>query len=174
MSASLLIKGTMLIKSIQAEAVIPPRSQRKIPRDYNQALYKARNLIKRRFTALKHFRRVATRYDKLDIAYLSFAFLTLSSGDIKPEHKASNMDGCKKWARHFCITRRDAPPTFQMKKGIFCKMPPFINALILTIFFGVEWLESCLDFHTDYLSFVSQALSASTCPAFRPSIRCPA
>lgn len=62
-------------KCVKAEAVIPPRSQRKTPRDYDQALYKERNLIERMFNRLKHFRRVSTRYDKLDIAYLAFAFL---------------------------------------------------------------------------------------------------
>lgn len=62
-------------KCVEAEAVIPPRSQRKTPRDYDQALYKERNLIERMFNKLKHFRRVSTRYDKLDIAYLAFAFL---------------------------------------------------------------------------------------------------
>jgi transposase len=63
------------VKSVEAEAVIPPRSQRKTPRNYDRELYKERNLIERMFNKLKHFRRVATRYDKLDIAYLAFAFL---------------------------------------------------------------------------------------------------
>ncbi|MDF3048209.1 MAG: transposase [Candidatus Midichloriaceae bacterium] len=62
-------------KSISAEAVIPPRSQRKAPRDYDRELYKERNLIERMFNKLKHFRRVATRYDKLDVAYLGFVFI---------------------------------------------------------------------------------------------------
>lgn len=61
--------------NIGAKAVIPPRSQRKTPRDYDQDLYKERNQIERMFNKLKHFRRVATRYDKLDIAYISFALL---------------------------------------------------------------------------------------------------
>jgi transposase len=67
------------------EAVIPPRSQRKSPRDYDRELYKERNLIERMFNKLKHFRRAATRYDKLDIAYLSFvliaSIMTKISGD---------------------------------------------------------------------------------------------
>lgn len=62
-------------QSINAEAVIPPRSQRKAPRDYDRELYKERNLIERMFNKLKHFRRVATRYDKLDIAYLGFVLI---------------------------------------------------------------------------------------------------
>jgi transposase len=62
-------------KNAKAEAVIPPRSLRKTPREYDQELYKERNAVERMFNKLKHFRRVATRYDKLDIAYLAFVFL---------------------------------------------------------------------------------------------------
>jgi transposase len=59
----------------KAEAVIPSRARRKAPREYDEELYKERNLIERMFNKLKHFRRVATRYDKLDIAYLGFVFI---------------------------------------------------------------------------------------------------
>lgn len=55
-----------------AQAVIPPRSMRKSKRTYDQELYKERNQVERMFNKLKHFRRVATRYDKLAIAFLSF------------------------------------------------------------------------------------------------------
>lgn len=57
-----------LVEQIQAqktEAVIPPRSNRKNPRDYDRQRYKARNLIERCFNLLKHYRRIATRYEKL-------------------------------------------------------------------------------------------------------------
>lgn len=53
------------IKAQQAEAIIPPRSNRKTPRDYDRHRYKARNLVERFFNQLKQFRRVATRYEKL-------------------------------------------------------------------------------------------------------------
>lgn len=56
----------------QAQAVIPPRSMRKVQREYDKERYKERNLVERMFNKLKHFRRVATRYDKLAIAYLAF------------------------------------------------------------------------------------------------------
>lgn len=56
----------------EAQAVIPPRSMRKFKRTYDEELYKERNLVERMFNKLKHFRRVATRYDKLAITYLSF------------------------------------------------------------------------------------------------------
>lgn len=62
-------------KDIEAEAVIPSRARRKTAREYDKELYKERNLIERMFNKLKHFRRVATRYDKLDISYLGFMFL---------------------------------------------------------------------------------------------------
>jgi transposase len=40
------------VKSVEAEAVIPPRSQRKTPRNYDRELYKERNLIERMFNRL--------------------------------------------------------------------------------------------------------------------------
>ena len=58
-----------------AEAVIPSRSNRKAPRDYDMALYKERNLVERFFSKLKQFRRVATRYDKLLANYQGFVQL---------------------------------------------------------------------------------------------------
>ncbi len=61
------------VTSTGAEAVIPLRSQRKTTKAYDKEVYKERNLIERMFNKIKHFRRVATRYDKLDVAYLAFA-----------------------------------------------------------------------------------------------------
>jgi transposase len=43
--------------------VIPSRSNRKTPRPYDAALYKARHLIENFFAKLKQFRAIATRYD---------------------------------------------------------------------------------------------------------------
>ena len=57
---------------IGAMVVIPPRSMRKNPREYDKELYKERNIIERMFNKLKNFRRVATRYDKLAISYMAF------------------------------------------------------------------------------------------------------
>lgn len=58
-----------------AQVVIPPRSMRKNPRTIDKDLYKERNMIERLFNKLKHFRRVATRYDKTASAYLSFVLI---------------------------------------------------------------------------------------------------
>ena len=61
-----------------AEVVIPPRSNRNISRSYSKPLYKERNLIERMFSKLKHFRRIATRYDKLAERFLSWVFIGAS------------------------------------------------------------------------------------------------
>ena len=44
--------------------VIPPKSTRKIQREYDRELYKARHLIENFYCKLKQFRAIATRYDK--------------------------------------------------------------------------------------------------------------
>lgn len=59
------------IEAAGAEAIIPPRSNRNAPRDYDRHRYQARNLVERFFNRLKHFRRIATRYEKLDVNFLS-------------------------------------------------------------------------------------------------------
>jgi transposase len=60
------------IEAAGAEAVIPPRSNRKGPRDYDRHLYKERNLVERFINRVKQCRRVATRYDKTARNYLAF------------------------------------------------------------------------------------------------------
>jgi transposase len=58
-----------------AEVVIPPRRHRKAPWVYDKYLYRERNLIERMFNQLKGFRRIATRYDKTALSFLSFLHL---------------------------------------------------------------------------------------------------
>ena len=70
--ANYMIKAA---EAVNAESVIPPRSNRKTPREYDKVLYKERNLIERMFNKIKNFRRVATRYDKLAISFLSFVHI---------------------------------------------------------------------------------------------------
>jgi len=52
--------------------VVPPKSNRKDPWEYDRELYKRRNEVERYFRRIKAFRRVFTRYDKLDVMYASF------------------------------------------------------------------------------------------------------
>jgi transposase len=63
------------IDSLGAEAVIPSQSSRKSRREYDRERYKNRNRIERFFNRLKHFRRIATRYDKLDLRYAAFVLI---------------------------------------------------------------------------------------------------
>ena len=55
--------------------VVPPKKNRKLPWLYDKQLYKQRNLIKRFFIRLKPFRKVFTRYDKLDPIFISIISL---------------------------------------------------------------------------------------------------
>lgn len=60
-------------------AVIPPKRNRTERREYDKSLNKDRNLVKRFFSRMKHFRRrIATRYEKLDRNFLSFINLVFA------------------------------------------------------------------------------------------------
>ncbi|MCL2005274.1 MAG: hypothetical protein FWG73_03830 [Planctomycetaceae bacterium] len=52
--------------------VVPPKSNRKEPWEYDKELYKGRNVIERIFRYIKEFHRVFTRHDKLDETYNAF------------------------------------------------------------------------------------------------------
>jgi transposase len=63
---------------MNAKPVIPPRSNRKQQRNYDQVLYKLRNRIERCFSKLKHFRRFATRYEKSKACFAALVALACS------------------------------------------------------------------------------------------------
>ena len=63
------------IEARGAEAVIPPRANRTQARAYDKQLYKHRNLVERFLNRIKHFRRVATRYEKTKRNFLAFVQL---------------------------------------------------------------------------------------------------
>ncbi len=64
-----------LVAGMGAEAVIPCNPTRRRPIPYDFEAYKARNLVERCFNKLKHFRRIATRYDRRARNFLSFVML---------------------------------------------------------------------------------------------------
>lgn len=66
------------LKDKRCVPVVPPKKDNKKPWRYEKELYKRRNEIERLFNRLKNFRRVATRYDKLDTSYRAFVALGLS------------------------------------------------------------------------------------------------
>ena len=59
--------------------VIPSKSNRKTPRPCDFALYCERNLVERFFNKLKHFRAIATRYDKLAKIFLAAVHLACAA-----------------------------------------------------------------------------------------------
>lgn len=67
----------LYIEDRDAMHTIPPRSNRNNQRNYDKLRYKERHLVENFFLKLKHFRRVATRYDKLAKSF--FAFVLLAS-----------------------------------------------------------------------------------------------
>jgi transposase len=74
------------IESAGAVPVIPSKSNRKVQRSHDRELYKERNLVERFFNRLKHWRGLATRYEKTVESFLAMAhlvcarlWLTLSS-----------------------------------------------------------------------------------------------
>jgi transposase len=64
-----------LLRLRQAEAVIPSLKNRIVKQRYNRKKYKRRNLIERLVNRLKHYRRVATRYEKTARNFLAFVHL---------------------------------------------------------------------------------------------------
>ena len=57
--------------------VVPPRPNRLQPWQYDRALYRKRNEIERLFRRLKGFRRIFSRFDKLDVVFLAFIYFAL-------------------------------------------------------------------------------------------------
>jgi len=55
--------------------VIPPKSNTVEPWDCDYCHYKERHLVEYFFNKLKHFRRIATRYEKLSIMFQAFVYL---------------------------------------------------------------------------------------------------
>ena len=55
-----------------AEAVIPTKKNRNVPRDYGNHLYKERNKVEWLISLIKQYRRVATRYEKTARNFVGF------------------------------------------------------------------------------------------------------
>ena len=63
------------VRRLRARVVIPPVARRTHQRRYSRRLYRGRNVVERFWNKVKQYRRVATRYDKLDTSYLAFVHL---------------------------------------------------------------------------------------------------
>lgn len=64
-----------LISEAGMAVVIPSNRTRKVLIPYDTELYKTRNRIERCFNKFKHFRRIATRFDRRDLHFSAFLHL---------------------------------------------------------------------------------------------------
>lgn len=64
-----------LIRQLKARVCIKPNPTRKRKKRYDRQRYKHRNVIERFFRRIKQCRRIATRYEKKAVNFLSFIWL---------------------------------------------------------------------------------------------------
>lgn len=57
--------------------VVPPLSTRLEPWEYDREMYKRRNEVERLFRRLKGYRRIFSRFEKLDVMFLAFICFAL-------------------------------------------------------------------------------------------------
>jgi len=66
-----------LVHRLGIAPVVPPNPQRRKPWEYDRLRYRQRNCIERLFRRIKAWRRVFTRYDKLDSMFAAFITVAL-------------------------------------------------------------------------------------------------
>ena len=67
------------LEAAEKKVIIPPKSNRKEPRDYDKEAYKKRHRIENFFAKLKQFRAIATRYDKTARNFLGAVHLVAAA-----------------------------------------------------------------------------------------------
>ena len=65
------------LKEHEISACIPNKRNRKIKHNFDKTIYKWRNRVERLFQRIKENRRLAMRFDKLDITFAAFIALAL-------------------------------------------------------------------------------------------------
>ena len=66
-----------LILDLGMTPVVPPKINRVTPWEYDKEMYKKRNEVERLFRRLKGFRRIFSRFDKLDVVFKFFINFSL-------------------------------------------------------------------------------------------------
>ena len=74
---------------VHQHAVVPPKRNRTAPWDYDREAYKGRNMVERVFNRMKHHRKAATRYDRLDETFLANLQLILIAIQLKNTSKTN-------------------------------------------------------------------------------------
>jgi len=65
--------------------VVPPKVTRRHPWSLNVELYRRRNEIERLFRRLKAYRRIFSRFDKLDVMFTAFIHFALITEALRPQ-----------------------------------------------------------------------------------------
>jgi len=61
--------------------VVPPKQNRVAAWEYDRAMYKRRNEVERLFRRLKGYRRIFSRFEKLDVMFIGFiSFALIADG----------------------------------------------------------------------------------------------
>lgn len=63
--------------------VVLPKSTRIDPWEYDRAMYQRRNQVKRLFRRLKGYRRIFSRFEKLDVMFLAFLCFALIADGLR-------------------------------------------------------------------------------------------
>ena len=61
-----------LVLDLGLVPVVPPKVNRLDPWEYDKEMYKQRNEVERLFRRLKRFRRIFSRFEKLDVMFTAF------------------------------------------------------------------------------------------------------
>jgi len=63
--------------------IVPPPKTRLDPWEYDRQMYKRRNEVERLFRRLKGFRRIFSRFDKLDALFIGFISFSLIADGLR-------------------------------------------------------------------------------------------
>ena len=66
-----------LVLDLRFVPVVPPKSNCLSPWEYDREMYRRRNEVERLFRRLKGFRRIFSRFEKLDVIFLGFLVFVL-------------------------------------------------------------------------------------------------
>jgi transposase len=79
-----------LVASLNMTPVVPLKSNRKESGDYDKEFYKRRNIVERLCRRLKEYRKIFTRYDKLDEMFSTYIYWSLAVIDLHCVNRGLN------------------------------------------------------------------------------------
>ena len=67
-----------MVVDLGMEPIVPPKRNWIYPWEYDRKMYKKRNEVERLFRRLKGFRRIFSRFEKLDVMFVGFICFALA------------------------------------------------------------------------------------------------